>query len=70
MYSSRKKLLEEVPQELTAIWSCEDDNCNGWMRDNFSLSIVPVCSQCQSKMFKTERMLPVLANTSHNQIKD
>ncbi|MBN2981641.1 MULTISPECIES: cold-shock protein [Cohnella] len=64
MYNSRKKPLEEVPTELTPIWSCSNENCNGWMRENFVLSPVPVCPQCQSDMHKDERMLPVIVNTS------
>jgi len=27
LYNSRKKPLEDIQEELTAIWSCSDDNC-------------------------------------------
>jgi len=64
LYHSRKRPLEDLPEELTAIWSCPDENCRGWMRDNFVFSIVPVCSLCQSKMVKGEKMLTVVINTS------
>ncbi|TFE25546.1 cold-shock protein [Cohnella luojiensis] len=69
MYYSRKKLLEDLPEELTAIWSCSDKNCKGWMRDNFAFSKAPVCFQCHSAMFKNERMLAAVVNTSPNQFK-
>ncbi|RED57141.1 cold-inducible protein YdjO [Cohnella lupini] len=69
MYYSRKRPIEDIPQVLTEIWSCADENCKGWMRDNFSFSIAPVCAQCQSQMFKNERMVAAVVNTSPNQIK-
>ncbi|WP_211748768.1 cold-shock protein [Paenibacillus sp. Marseille-Q4541] len=69
MYNSRRKPAEEVPMELTAIWSCSSDNCKGWMRDNFVFSVVPVCPQCKSDMVKDERMLAAVTNTSPNQNK-
>lgn len=31
-----KKVVEEIPQADTAIWSCTNEDCNGWMRDNFA----------------------------------
>lgn len=64
MYNSRKKPLEDVPTELTAIWKCSNENCKGWMRDNFTFSTSPVCTQCNSAMVKEEKMLEVLENTS------
>ncbi|MWC30757.1 cold-shock protein [Paenibacillus sp. MMS18-CY102] len=69
MYYSRKRPVEDVPNELTAVWSCTDDNCKGWMRDNFALSVAPVCSLCQSEMVKSEKMLVAVVNTSPNQVK-
>ncbi|MBB6672207.1 cold-shock protein [Cohnella nanjingensis] len=69
MYYSRKRPLEDLPEEITAIWSCPGASCNGWMRDNFTFSIAPVCSQCQSEMVKSERMLATVVNTSPNQLK-
>ncbi|MFC5530676.1 cold-shock protein [Cohnella yongneupensis] len=64
MYYSRKRPLEDLPQELTAVWSCSDENCNGWMRANFVLANSPVCSQCHSEMVKGEKMLAAVLNTS------
>ncbi|WP_239616352.1 cold-shock protein [Cohnella mopanensis] len=69
MYYSRKKPLEDIPNELTAIWACSDENCKGWMRDNFAFAIAPVCSLCQSPMVRSERMLAAIVNTSPNQLK-
>ncbi|MBD7970829.1 cold-shock protein [Paenibacillus gallinarum] len=69
MYNSRRKPMEDVPMELTAIWSCSNDGCKGWMRDNFVFSVVPVCPQCQSSMIKDEKMLATVTNTSPNQNK-
>lgn len=69
MYNSRKKQTEEIPMELTAIWSCSNDECKGWMRDNFVFSDVPVCPQCQSSMIKDEKMLAAVINTSPSQNK-
>ncbi|WP_274648643.1 cold-shock protein [Paenibacillus humicola] len=64
MYNSRKKPMEEIAEEMTAIWSCTNETCNGWMRDNFSFSSNPTCPQCQSPMEKGEKKLAVLVNTN------
>ncbi|WP_322907225.1 cold-shock protein [Paenibacillus campi] len=70
MYYSRKSPMDDLPEEMTAIWSCTNEKCNGWMRDNFVLSVQPRCGQCNSLMEKSERLLPVLTNTSPNQKKN
>jgi hypothetical protein len=64
MYNTRKKGQEDIVLEPTPIWSCTDENCNGWMRANFVFATVPVCPQCQSEMIKGERMLAAVTNTS------
>lgn len=69
MYHSRRKPLDEIPQELTPVWSCTNEKCNGWIRDNFSFSTQPICPQCQSAMAKSEKMIAVIVNTSPNQSK-
>ncbi|WP_317968161.1 cold-shock protein [Paenibacillus sp. CCS19] len=69
MYYSRKRPTEDIPQVSTPIWSCTDENCRGWMRDNFVFSSVPVCSICQSEMVRDEKMLAVVVNTSPIQSK-
>jgi hypothetical protein len=63
MYS-RKHQVEEIPEELTDIWSCSSDSCNSWMRDNFAFEVEPVCTQCQSPMTKDTKMLPQLTNNN------
>lgn len=67
MYS-RKKPLEEVPQENTAIWMCSEEGCNGWIRDNFSFECVPTCWQCNSPMVRGERMLATLVNANKRSV--
>ena len=69
MYNSQRK-TEDVPPELTVIWSCSNEGCKGWMRDNFAFSTEPVCPQCQSSMIKGEKMLPPVVNTSPSQHKE
>nr|WP_127531333.1 cold-shock protein [Paenibacillus kobensis] len=64
MYYSRKRPQEELPEQLTPIWSCSNENCKGWMRDNFAFSTTPICSLCQSEMVRSEKMLVALMNTS------
>lgn len=66
MYS-RKKSFEDIPEELTAIWSCTNEGCNGWMRDNFAFEAVPTCRQCESPMERGTKMLPLLVNTNQDQ---
>ncbi|PYI51330.1 cold-shock protein [Paenibacillus flagellatus] len=66
MYYSRKR-LEDIPQEVTAIWSCIREGCNGWIRDNFAFAEVPTCHLCQSPMKKSMSELPVLVNTREDQ---
>ncbi|WP_082083732.1 cold-shock protein [Paenibacillus beijingensis] len=69
MYTSRKKPEEDIPEEITVIWSCANPQCKCWMRDNFSLSVQPSCPQCQSAMVKGEKKLTVLSNTSYSHTK-
>lgn len=63
MYS-RKKTFEELPEAMTAVWSCTQDDCNGWMRANFSFEDEPNCPKCHSAMMSEMRSLPILVNTS------
>jgi len=63
MYS-RKKTFEELPEAMTQIWSCTREDCNGWMRANFSFEDEPDCPKCHSAMVSEMRSLPVLVNTS------
>nr|WP_160039670.1 MULTISPECIES: cold-shock protein [Paenibacillus] len=69
MYHSRKRPMMDLPEEMTTIWSCTNEKCNGWMRDNFVFLVQPICVQCHAFMEKSEKMLPILENTSPNQTK-
>lgn len=66
MYS-RKKSLEDIPVEATAIWSCTNEGCKSWMRDNFAFEDVPICQLCQTVMERNTKMLPLLVNTNRDQ---
>jgi hypothetical protein len=69
MYS-RRKPFEELPEEMTAVWTCTDEGCNGWMRDNFTFDDQPTCPKCQSPMVSGMRSLPLVVNTNRNQKKN
>ncbi|MBA9083601.1 hypothetical protein FHR92_000044 [Fontibacillus solani] len=60
----RKKVVEEVPEVNTSIWSCVSADCNGWMRDNFTFEYEPSCPLCSSQMEKDTKMLPQVVNMS------
>ncbi|GGG16596.1 cold-shock protein [Paenibacillus abyssi] len=59
MYFSKKS---KEPLELvqTSIWMCCEDECFGWMRENFSFDKEPLCPLCSSNMEKKTKMLPIL----------
>lgn len=63
MYS-RKHQVEEIPEEMTDIWTCTSEGCNSWMRDNFTFEAEPTCPECQSAMTRDTRMLPQLTNNA------
>lgn len=65
MYS-RRRPLEELPQENTKIWVCETATCKGWIRDNFAFDSVPTCHLCHSPMVSCMRMLPQVDNSNKN----
>ncbi|MFC4779079.1 cold-shock protein [Paenibacillus sp. GCM10023252] len=60
----RKRSLEDIPEENTNIWSCSQEECNGWIRDDFAFKYVPTCGFCHSTMVSSTRMLPTLVNTN------
>ncbi|WP_342480885.1 cold-inducible protein YdjO-related protein [Paenibacillus sp. FSL L8-0340] len=69
MYYLRKKPLLDLPGELTAIWSCIKDGCNGWTRDNFVFIRPATCIQCGNPTEKSEKMQSNVDNTSPDQTK-
>jgi hypothetical protein len=66
MYYSRKRPLEDFPKEMTAIWSCTKEGCNGWMRNSYSFEDVPTCMQCDSPMASSMKSLPILLGSSYD----
>ncbi|NBC71007.1 cold-shock protein [Paenibacillus sacheonensis] len=66
MYFSRKRPIEDYPVEMTAIWSCTKEGCNGWLRDSFSFEDVPTCMQCKSPMQKGMKELPILHESTQS----
>ncbi|MED4602327.1 cold-shock protein [Paenibacillus validus] len=60
----RKKLLEDIPTENTMIWSCENEDCKGWIRDNFAFECQPICRQCLAPMVSSMKILPLLLNSN------
>jgi len=65
MNFSRRRPLEDFPTEMTAIWSCTREDCNGWMRNNYSFEDVPACPQCKSPMISSMKDLPILVDSSY-----
>lgn len=61
----RRKWVEPVPEQDTAIWSCSHEDCNGWMREGFSFEDEePACPLCSSPMVSDTRLLPVLESSA------
>ena len=57
-----KKNAEPIPEKLTEVWTCSNDDCSCWMRDDFSFNDTPECPICHSPMNKENKVLPVLLN--------
>lgn len=51
---------EPLPEVETNVWSCTNDDCQGWMRESFSFAKEPECPLCQSDMEQEIRILPDL----------
>jgi hypothetical protein len=62
----RRKPLEDLIQENTKVWACPNEECKAWIRDNFSFEYVPTCTNCQSPMISSLKMLPVISNSNKN----
>ncbi|MFD0871037.1 cold-shock protein [Paenibacillus residui] len=62
--SYRRRLSEDIPEEDTRIWSCTQQGCKGWMRDNFAFDSSPRCRLCNAPMDIGTRRLPQLINTN------
>jgi len=57
-FSRRSK--EPVPEVETNVWSCTNEDCQGWMRESFSFAKEPECPLCKSEMEQEVRVLPIL----------
>lgn len=57
------KPLENLPEEMTILWSCSQDACKSWIRDSFSFKDNPICPMCKSVMVRSEKILPILVTT-------
>lgn len=65
MYS-RNRSQEEIPNEATVVWSCTNESCTCWMRDNFAFEITPTCWKCNSPMTSSVKVIPLLVNSNHD----
>jgi hypothetical protein len=66
MFYSRKRQVGDFPSEMTAIWSCTKESCNGWMRAGYSFAAVPTCPQCRSTMVESAKSLPILVDSGYD----
>ncbi|MDF2725760.1 MAG: hypothetical protein K0Q59_5438 [Paenibacillus sp.] len=57
------KPLDNLPEEMTVIFSCSQDACKSWIRDSFSFTDQPICPMCKSAMVRSEKILPILVKT-------
>lgn len=57
----RRRPEEQVPQEETVIWTCTNDDCSCWSRDDFSSQDKTTCPICNSEMIQGTKVLPVIS---------
>ncbi|GEN57071.1 hypothetical protein GCM10012290_17150 [Halolactibacillus alkaliphilus] len=57
-YNNRREPVEEVE---TKVWSCTNDDCQGFMRLDYSFDEKPTCPLCGSDMKEDTRVLPKLS---------
>ncbi|MFC4103095.1 cold-shock protein [Paenibacillus xanthanilyticus] len=60
----RKRPIEDLPHEETAIWTCMTEGCVGWIRDQFAFATLPTCHLCSNAMTAGVKLLPTLVNTN------
>ncbi len=66
MFYSRKRPIDDFPSEMTAVWSCTKESCNGWMRADYSFADVPTCPRCRSAMTGGTKSLPILVESGYD----
>ncbi|MEB3102158.1 cold-shock protein [Ferviditalea candida] len=57
-----KKNIEVIPEAEFPVWNCSNENCNGWMRTDYTFEEQPICPLCHSQMVNEIKTLPVLQN--------
>ncbi|WP_110113116.1 cold-inducible protein YdjO-related protein [Bacillus sp. CGMCC 1.16541] len=58
------KRVEPLPEEHIDTLECTKDDCNGWMRKNFSIGDSVQCPFCKSDMKSGTRFINNLPNTA------
>lgn len=59
-----KNRAEPLPNVDIETWECTKDDCNGWMRKNFSEDDSPSCPFCGSNMETGNRLTNSLQNNT------
>ncbi|OKL37334.1 cold-shock protein [Domibacillus mangrovi] len=59
-----KNRAEPLPNVDIETWECTKDDCNGWMRKNFSEDDSPSCPFCGSDMETGNRLTNSLQNNT------
>ncbi|QJD87943.1 cold-shock protein [Cohnella herbarum] len=48
----------------TQIWICSNQDCNCWLRSEFSFSQMPLCPMCKSSMTNQTKPLPEIVRAN------
>ncbi|MFY0543781.1 cold-shock protein [Brevibacillus sp. H7] len=59
MYHAKRN-QEPVQDEETSVWTCSNESCSCWMRENLTFDKKPLCPICSSNMVMETKMLPPL----------
>ncbi|PAD01248.1 cold-shock protein [Bacillus licheniformis] len=63
-YNNRNQ--EPLPKEDISTWECMAEDCNGWMRKNFTSSDRPLCPLCNKEMISGSRYITSITNNTSN----
>ncbi|KAB7709006.1 hypothetical protein F9802_02400 [Bacillus aerolatus] len=61
-YNNRRE--EPLPNEDIDTWECVSEDCNGWMRKDFSAAETPACPFCGKEMKSGTRYTHFLKNNN------